>query len=297
LANNHIFDYGKEGLNSTINEAEKNNLGFTGAGNSISEAYKPFFIKVGDLNVAIINGCEAQFGVLDGNDLSQESGYAWINHWLIDEAIVYAKKLADYVIVCPHAGLEDYSVPLIEWRERYKRLCDLGASCIISSHPHVPQGYENYKGKPIFYSLGNFYFDALGYKNMPDHSYSVILNITKKLTTFELVYHQKENGIICLSDIGNHLSIENLNAQLFNDEILSNIYLTEYEKSCRLYLKLSICLFKHSGSILYTLKRLIKKFISPKKFKQENEILLMHLFRNETYRWILQRAINLKSAR
>lgn len=60
-----------------------------------------------------------------------------------------------------HAGIEEIDAPLPEWREKYKFFIDCGADCVIGTHPHVPQGWEEYKGKPIFYSLGDFYFDFL----------------------------------------------------------------------------------------------------------------------------------------
>ncbi len=49
--------------------------------------------------------------------------------------------------------------PLPEWRELYRGFIDFGCDGVIASHPHVPQGWEMYKGKPILYSVGNFVFE------------------------------------------------------------------------------------------------------------------------------------------
>jgi poly-gamma-glutamate synthesis protein (capsule biosynthesis protein) len=55
-------------------------------------------------------------------------------------------------------------------------LIDYGADVVIGSHPHVPQGFEMYNGKPIFYSLGNFIFDQ---SNEATHvAYFVKVNAT-----------------------------------------------------------------------------------------------------------------------
>jgi poly-gamma-glutamate synthesis protein (capsule biosynthesis protein) len=51
--------------------------------------------------------------------------------------------------------------PLPELRTVYQEFVDLGADAVIASHPHVPQGWETYKGRPIYYSLGNFFFDKM----------------------------------------------------------------------------------------------------------------------------------------
>src|SRR5690606_33312975 len=46
-------------------------------------------------------------------------------------------------------------------RDRYRELIHCGADIVIGHHPHIVQGVEYYKSKPIFYSLGNFYFDGI----------------------------------------------------------------------------------------------------------------------------------------
>jgi poly-gamma-glutamate capsule biosynthesis protein CapA/YwtB (metallophosphatase superfamily) len=55
-----------------------------------------------------------------------------------------------------HAGVENIKFPIKEWRDRYKRFCDVGVDVVIGHHPHVPQGYEKQNKSMIFYSLGNF---------------------------------------------------------------------------------------------------------------------------------------------
>ncbi|HEY9161947.1 MAG TPA: CapA family protein [Desulfomonilia bacterium] len=65
---------------------------------------------------------------------------------------------ADRRIVNLHWGYEHTDVPAPFQRKLAKRLIDAGADLIIGHHPHVPQGFETYKSKFIFYSLGNFNF-------------------------------------------------------------------------------------------------------------------------------------------
>ena len=150
LANNHMYDYGETGLLDTIKLAKAFNLNTVGAGENFKKAYKPLIKEINGLNICFINACEAQFGVLDDINLNQSSGYAWINHSIIDQLILEYKNKVDKIIICAHAGLENYSIPLIQWKKRYRDLCDLGADCIVASHPHVPQGYEIHNNKPIF---------------------------------------------------------------------------------------------------------------------------------------------------
>jgi hypothetical protein len=64
-----------------------------------------------------------------------------------------------------HWGWEKSTQPDNRQRSLARRLIDEGASLVVGSHPHVTQGAEIYRGKPIVYSLGNFVFDGFDYEN------------------------------------------------------------------------------------------------------------------------------------
>ena len=293
LANNHMYDYGETGLLDTIKLAKTFNLDIVGAGENFKKAYKPLVKEIKGLNICFINACEAQFGVLDDINLNQSSGYAWINHSIIDQLILEYKNKVDKIIICAHAGLENYSIPLIQWKKRYRDLCDLGADCIVASHPHVPQGYEIHNNKPIFFSLGNFYFDTESFKKTPDHSFSVILNITKDKISFKPVFHHKLNGKVMLTSKEKiNISFETLNPLIQNEYEIEKMYIDAY-------LKITKQMFRsiHNSYYADTLKTLIKKTIfkifTPNKIKIKKQFLLQHLNRNETYRWVTITAIEL----
>lgn len=293
LANNHMYDYGETGLLDTIKLAKTFNFDIIGAGKNFKKAYKPLVKEINGLNICLINACEAQFGVLDDITLNQSSGYAWINHSIIDQLILEYKNKVDKIIICAHAGLENYPIPLIQWKKRYRDLCDLGADCVVASHPHVPQGYEVYKNKPIFFSLGNFYFDTESFKNSADYSFSVILNITKDKISFKPVFHHKSNDKVMLtSSEKNNISFEILNPLIENEYEIDKMYLDAYFKITKQMFK-SI----HNSYYADTLKTLIKKTIfkifTPNKFKIKKQFLLQHLNRNETYRWVTITALEM----
>jgi poly-gamma-glutamate capsule biosynthesis protein CapA/YwtB (metallophosphatase superfamily) len=295
LANNHIYDYGKDALASTIETAKNLNLYTLGAGLNKLEAYKPLIKEINGLKIGIINACEAQFGVLDETYPAQESGYAWINHYLVDDAVKSTKKIVDKLIVCAHAGLEDYPVPLFEWKDRYRRLCDIGADCIVGSHPHIPQGYEIYNNKPIFYSLGNFYFDTASFENSPDYSFSVKLEITKEHIQFNLVYHHKENGMVRLTKKNEEFfDIDDLNKQLSSNKLLEHVYLDAYKKITTVFFVDTFSSLQFSTSVKQLIKNFVRKFFFSNRYRQKRETLLLHLNRNETYRWVTQNGIQLK---
>ena len=76
---------------------------------------------------------------------------------LVDE-IKKLREQCDYLVVYVHWGIERSERPEDYQRSLGKQYIDAGADVVIGSHPHVLQGVEYYKGKPIVYSLGNFIF-------------------------------------------------------------------------------------------------------------------------------------------
>ena len=176
LANNHIMDFGKDGLQSTLEACESIGVPTTGAGVNIKEAKKHHIITVGNLSVAIIAIAEHEFNQAGDN----AGGSAPID--VIDNyhQIMLAKKQADIVIVTLHGGNEYFPYPRPGLRKLCQHYIDLGVETVICHHPHVPGAYEYYKGKPIFYSLGNLIFDNPKPTKDWDLGYMVKLEINKE---------------------------------------------------------------------------------------------------------------------
>ena len=294
LANNHMLDYGRAGLEATIREIADQQLDAIGAGLSYEEAYQPLRKTIGGLTIGFINACEAQFGVMDRVRPEGRAGYAWINHSQIDKHILELRRVCDYVLVFPHAGLENVPVPLARWRERYRHFCDLGADCVIGSHPHVPQGYEQYGRSWIVYSLGNFCFNSMRGITGEDRSYSVLVSLCKdKPITFEVVRHHKEEGRVRLSGKDRAVDVGALNEMLAAgyEDLVDDISLTVYEKTLRPHLSRCVCPLGYNGSIKSTIKHLLMKGRQGKQTKRMAAMLMLHLVKNESYRFACERAL------
>lgn len=295
LANNHIYDYGTEGLKKTIELASEEGLDTLGAGMNFEEAYTPLIKKINNITVGFINACEAQFGVLDYFSNVNQSGYAWINHREVDNLVIKLKEICDFVIVFSHAGLEHYNIPQKEWRNRYKQLCDLGADLIVGSHPHVPQGYEKHNSSYIFYSLGNFYFDSENYIHKRDDSYSLLINLSKNNSiTFKPIFHHKENSKVCLSSPKEKINLDELNELLKQDyrKLHNKMTLEVYNAHLKRNLIYSLLSLPYDGKLLTSFKRIVRKIIGRSK-KQDKDVLALHLLRNETYHNVFQHALEL----
>lgn len=77
----------------------------------------------------------------------------------LESALRLAREQADFVVVSMHGGLEYSRKPTELQTDFARRAIDQGADMVIGAHPHWTQGIETYRGKYIFYSLGNFVFD------------------------------------------------------------------------------------------------------------------------------------------
>lgn len=155
LANNHIMDYGHEGMRDTLAFLEKNGIAYAGAGKDIAAAREPLKIRLGRHECFILAYCERP----------PESFFAGPNshgsaRFIIDDVktdIAKYKNNRTIVIVSLHWGQERREAPRRDQIESARAIIGAGADMIVGHHPHWAQGIEIYKGKPIIYSLGDFY--------------------------------------------------------------------------------------------------------------------------------------------
>lgn len=157
IANNHAFDWGEEGfkkMKAALGEAS------FGAG-TYEEAYKVKEVEINGVKIGFLALSYAVYTwPLQDTDKREGLGCAYINDLKVNHIIIEAKKRLDYLFVLPHDGMEYIDAPMPETIARYRDFIDYGADGVFGSHPHCPQGWEEYKGKPIFYSLGNFFFNS-----------------------------------------------------------------------------------------------------------------------------------------
>ena len=151
-ANNHIGDFGEEGVLSTLKFYRENSILNIGLGKNIEEASKPLFLSNKIVLFAI---AENEFGMAEENK-------AGANPLKIEENLIKIMNLSREgytVIVYFHGGTETSPIPNPFIKRLFKSFIDAGAKIVIGNHTHSPQGYEPYHNGYIFYSLGNFIFD------------------------------------------------------------------------------------------------------------------------------------------
>jgi poly-gamma-glutamate capsule biosynthesis protein CapA/YwtB (metallophosphatase superfamily) len=158
LANNHIMDYGAEGMLDTISLLDREGIAHVGAGHNLEEALKPAVVTKQGIRIAFLGFSR----VVPDNSWKASAKQAGVadtyNYTVPVETIRKAKEQADLVVVLAHWGTERKDTPDPVQTDLAHRYVDAGADLVVASHPHVLQGLEAYKGKWIAYSLGNFIF-------------------------------------------------------------------------------------------------------------------------------------------
>ena len=287
LANNHIMDYGEEGLKSTIKVCKKEGIRFVGAAENIEKARQPLLLNINNKKIAIINIAENEFCAAEIDEYGANPLNIITNHYDIKKA----KQENDYVFVISHGGREHYQLPSPQLRERYRFFIDSGADAVIGHHTHCFSGYEYYNEKPIFYSLGNFIFDYKKkyQKGLWTQGYALMLKIEDDNIDFDLIpFNQgrklksKLEFLTKKERIIFDAKIEELNSIIANDELFKIAWINYIKTQKKSY---KSNLFIQNKYI----RELIIRGILPAFFfhTKEHKSLLLNMLRCESHREIM----------
>ena len=293
LANNHTFDWGEEGFKKT--KAALGDESF-GAG-SYEEAYKIKIVEKNGFKIGFMSLSFAAYtGVFDDVTKHEGLGCAYINDLRVNHDIIRAKKQVDYLFVLSHDGIEYIDIPMPETIARYRDFIDYGADGVIGTHPHCPQGWEVYKDKPIFYSLGNFLFNSKeGYDyrawNRP-HWYEglcIVMNLSEEKISWDIVNTRNINNVeISLDNNKERIVHNNLLCSYLNDEDLYNNCLLTISKD---YSNKDICRIKRMFIPTNTKDAIKAVWASLRGAKPQSKEELRYLLKNDLKRSRLARTI------
>lgn len=246
LANNHVYDNLLEGFITTIDFLNKKGIHYIGAGLNKKKAEEPFFLEIENQKICILN-----YVTKDTNPNLPPNCQIYLNWFDESRAISEIKKYSlssDKIILCLHWGgrceggyYPDWNQPRIA-----RKLIDNGADIIVGHHSHTLQPYEIYKGKPIFYSLGNFCFSDISFEGK-------IIEMEK--------FKRTESIVLNL-----FFSMINLSFSMFPIEN-SRLFIRKDSKILsKLYLRNKIFWFLSRSKILWKLYFVKHKFFDAAKF-------------------------------
>jgi len=186
VANNHMLDFGYPALLETLGHLDRLGIRHTGGGRNLAEAHEPAIIEKDGCRVALL-GYTSVF-IPEWAAGADHPGLAVMRARTSYEApprvfevpgtppivrtrlcerdreqlaadVSAARARADIVVCAFHWGVSRGFVKIADYQtELGQHAIDVGADIVFGHHPHVIQGVEVYRGKPIFYSLGNFTF-------------------------------------------------------------------------------------------------------------------------------------------
>ena len=161
LANNHVYDFGKDAFLDMLDELNNYNIPYIGAGRNFEEASKPYYYIINGYKIALLNGTRAEKYILTPEATDENPGvFRCYDTTNMVNKIKEVRENSDIVITIMHFGKESSHELEKEQISSAKEYIDAGSDIIIGHHAHVLQGIEFYNGKPIIYNLGNFIFNA-----------------------------------------------------------------------------------------------------------------------------------------
>ena len=160
LSNNHVYDYGPEALHETCDLLSQANIDYIGGGHNISDAKKAVYYEINGLKIGVVAASNAEVHRFTPQATDDSPGILLAYDMAEYLAVVKeASQNCDYLIAYMHWGTEDSNYLNEQQQSEGRQLLEAGADIVIGGHPHVLQGMEYVDGKPIVYSMGDFWFN------------------------------------------------------------------------------------------------------------------------------------------
>jgi hypothetical protein len=170
LSNNHIFDFGKEGLFDTLKALDDQGINWTGIGENEEASRKDLILDDNGQKIALITVCEHEYTYA----LEDRVGARPFDPFDTMEDIKKAKESAGIVIVMYHGGKEQCEYPSPRLRKLCRAMVKNGADIVLCQHSHCIGCYEKFEDCHILYGQGNFHF--VKYLNHPHWETGLVLN-------------------------------------------------------------------------------------------------------------------------
>ncbi len=278
LANNHLGDFGYDGVTDTLRTLGAYDLNFVGGGKNIGQARKPYIYKAKGKTVGVLSYSDFEFGIAN-DDNPGANPFDTINAF---EDITQLKQHVDYIIVLLHDGKEYYSYPSPQLQKIGRYLVDLGSNMVVCQHSHVIGAAEKYKTGTIVYGQGNFLFDYRGNRSKEwSQGIFICIDLSNNNKVDFVPFKQNYPGIVSLTKKEKQAFDDKFNALAFkvnDNDFIKNSWGNLIEKQSATYLSNA---FGHSLIIAKLLKRTgLYKYVISKKMA----IVVLNFLRSRVHR-------------
>ncbi len=271
LAQNHIYDHLSDGFEKTTNFLNSNNIKYFGASLKQDEVNKPLIVEKNEIQIGFLN-----YVTHDTNPNLPKDANVFVNYFDIDRAIREIEELknkVNVVVLFLHWGGRVEGGLFPDWQQPKiaRKLIDAGADLIVGHHTHTIQPFEKYKGKYIFYSLGNFCFENYKFENNINYLHKrnrkcLILNISFADKSYKVNYSNWLNNTNNYSENKNYnyrIKIRNFYFKNFNkSKLFWNLYYLHKKKIlplCLYFQKSDLTFYQKVNGITKAVNKRIKK--------------------------------------
>lgn len=276
LANNHILDYGEEGLKNTEKLLKQEQINYIGIIENKNVNSKTHIIKDNNISVGFYNLCENEFSVAT-NTSKGANGLDEIKNY---KEIMELKKNVDFVVVVYHGGKEFYRYPSPNLQKICRNFVDFGADVVLVQHSHCIGCEEKYKDAKIVYGQGNFIFDD-GEDEYLNTSLIVELNITKNNIKVNYIPIEKNKELIIISK--NKSILEDFNNR--SKEILNKYFIiNNYKQFSLSYLNHYLNFLNRIRFITKIFNRIFKRKYFTKIYSKQDCIRILNILECEAHR-------------
>lgn len=171
LANNHIYDFGDDAFYDTLNALKQAEIPYVGAGADMEEASRPVYFIAGGIKIGFVSANRSEKFIFTPEAGEKTLGVVRMyDTTMMNNIITETCEHCDFLIAYVHWGTEDSKYYEAYQTDIAQEFFASGADAVIGSHPHVLQGIGYVDGKPVVYSLGDFWFNG-------ETKYTAIVNL------------------------------------------------------------------------------------------------------------------------
>lgn len=284
LANNHILDYGEQGVIDTLRECQNQEVKTVGGGKDMVEAKEPLFITIEGKNIGIMSFADAEFNLAT----EYTPGANHFDPYESFDEIKEAKNKCDYLIVLYHGGIEHYIYPSPIIQKKCRKMAECGADIVLCQHSHCIGTTEKYNGATIVYGQGNSVF---GYRE-GDLSWNEGLLVDIELSdndsniSFKLI-NATANGVVLVNEEDSIKRVENMNeaSKVLEDKIKIQ---SLWKGFCASKSALYLALLYGKGRVFNKSNRILKNRLIRALYSKKKQMITMNLIRCEAHNEVVQ---------
>ena len=283
LANNHILDFGVQGLLDTLSAAEAECVPTFGAAKTAKDAARPLITLIKGWRIGFLSFAEEEFNIAYNN----APGANLFDPYCSLEQIHAAKAQCDYLAVLYHGGIEHYEYPSPFLQKKCRAMVRAGADLVLCQHSHCIGTEESYHGATILYGQGNAIFGR-GKTEDWNTGMLVTVDLTEEKTTVSYrIFEAGERGISFVSEEKNAARLQKMAEQsaCLSDEAELK---KKWDAFCRTqtpeYLPMLFCW----GRVRGKLNRIFKGKPVEYLIGRRKKMIAMNLVRCDAHRDVVQ---------